>query len=278
MGRVAELRRTVQRRTGNLYDTVFTRRVSVYVTAALAPLPVRANHVSAVNVLVGVAACALVAFGGRPAIVGGVLLLHLYAVLDSVDGELARLRKDYSLAGLFLEDWSAYTMINGVNLSVAWYLQRCGWGAWPLVAAVMLAAFGRNVMPVARRALIKSVLTRRPPALLEAGASSPAPRESPLVRWGRFVSESLLHCTNTWLVLSSLLVIEVVAGRSLGLVLAAFWFYNALHVAREAAALVRCVVADALERQLGQLYAAAAVPPGACQADPRRLSEFEPCL
>src|SRR5690606_11254956 len=98
----------------------------------------------------------------RDLLLVGVAMLHLYAILDSVDGELARLSARYSLAGLFIEDLSAYVMINAFNLAVAWRLYTDAHLAWPLVCAVLVTAFARNVMPVARRAILKSVLTRRP--------------------------------------------------------------------------------------------------------------------
>ena len=94
MGRIAELRKTVQRKTDNIYDTLFTRRVSVYLTAALASTGITANQVSVIGAVVGLGACAFIAFGSPALQLGGVALLHLYAVLDSVDGELARPLED----------------------------------------------------------------------------------------------------------------------------------------------------------------------------------------
>ncbi|HKU44300.1 MAG TPA: CDP-alcohol phosphatidyltransferase family protein, partial [Polyangiales bacterium] len=98
---IAQLRPLIQRRTANVYDTWFTRRVSIYLTVLLAPLGVTPNQVSTCGALVGAGCCALLAFGDAAWLLFGVACLHLYAVLDSVDGELARWTKQFSLTGLF---------------------------------------------------------------------------------------------------------------------------------------------------------------------------------
>jgi hypothetical protein len=247
VGRIAELRKQVQRKTSNLYDTLFTRRVSIYLTAALAPTGVTANQVSAVAAAVGLGACGLIAFGTPALQLGGVALIHLYAVLDSVDGELARLRRTFTLRGLFIEDLSAYAMINGFNLAVAWYLRRTGAGDWPLVAAVALAAFGRNAMPVARRVILNALAAGRPPRV-----APPAPR--PPGRLRVLVEEQLLYQTNLWVVISTLIVVEIVAGRAAG-VLPVFAFAVGGLLLKEAAVIVHLVRGDALEHRLAEAAA-----------------------
>jgi phosphatidylglycerophosphate synthase len=250
VGRIAELRRTVQRKSSNLYDTLFTRRVSIYLTAALAPTRVTANQVSAFAALVGLGACALIAFGAPAGQLGGVALIHLYAVLDSVDGELARLRKSFTLRGLFIEDLSAYAMINGFNLAVAWYLRRAGHGDWPLAAAVALAAFGRNAMPVARRVILNAIAAGRKPTVVPRAARPPG-------RLRAFVEEQLLYQTNIWVVVSTLIVVEIVLGRPAGVVPVFALAIGGL-LLKELAVVAHLVRGEALERQLADATARAA--------------------
>ena len=69
------------------------------------------------------------------------LLIHLYSVLDSVDGELARLRKQFSLTGLFLEDLSAFYVIVGFPLATATLVYRSGLGTLPLILGILYGAF-----------------------------------------------------------------------------------------------------------------------------------------
>jgi phosphatidylglycerophosphate synthase len=247
---IAELRRTIQKRTSNVYDTVFTRRVSIYVTAALAPTGITANQVSVIAALVGGAACALIAFGTPPLQIAGALLIHLHLVLDSVDGELARLRKSFTLRGLFIEDHTAYTMINAVFLAVAWYLRRGGHGDWPVVAAVALAAFGRNAMPVARRVILNLVAAGRPPRV---AASEPRPPGG----LRHFIEEQLLYSTNIWVVLSVLIIVEAATGRRAGVALVYAYAVGGW-LLKEAAIVAHLVRGETLERQLADVRAQAA--------------------
>ena len=242
MGRIAELRATVQRRTSNLYDTFFTRRVSIYVTAALAPTGVTANQVSAFGAVVGLASCALIAFGSPALQLTGVALLHLYAVLDSVDGELARLRRTFTLRGLFIEDLSAYAMINGFNLAAAWYLRRNGSGDLPLVGAVVLAAFGRNAMPVARRVILNALASGRAPTVAPSEPRPPG-------RLRRLVEDQLLYQTNIWVVISTLIVVEIIVGRAAGVLPVLMLALTGL-LLKEVAVIAHLVRGATLERQL----------------------------
>jgi phosphatidylglycerophosphate synthase len=261
MPHIRELRSRLQRKTSNVYDTLFTRRVSIYFTVVLARLGVSANAVSMFNVLVGLAACALIGFTTGPWLLLGVALVHLYAVLDSVDGELARLRESFSLKGLFLEDLSAYAMINGFQLAVGFYLARTQGALWPAALAIAMAAFGRNAMPVARRAILKSILTRRPvsPAVAEKHArpSAEAATTSPstLTRLRSIVQEHVLHYTYIWIILSSLVVVEQTFDLSRSrLVLVGFAFFSAGLVAKELGVVARYLLTDALESETLRVY------------------------
>jgi phosphatidylglycerophosphate synthase len=256
MGRVAEIRARAQRRTGNLYDTWFTRRVSAWVTAALIPTGVSANAVSAANLLVGGALCALIATGAPPWAALGAALVHLYAVLDSVDGELARWHRRPSVEGMFLENWSAYLMINGFGLAVGAYLWRRGHGLWPLGLAVAVAALGREAAPAMRRTVLE-LLERNPGFARERAVPAPERGSGGGVtrkggRWRRFVEESLLYQTNVWLVLSTLVLVEQLAGvEKPPLVLAAFVFYSAGSLVKEVATVLLAVRTPWIGREIG---------------------------
>ena len=248
--RVAEIRRSAQRKTGNLYDTHFTRRVSPLVSAALAPIGATPNSISWANLVVGAASCLLIGLGDDLPAIAGVLLLHLYAILDSVDGELARHMKQRSLVGVFLENWSAYLMINGFMIAIASHLVRSGIDHWPLYVAVGLAAFGRSAAPAIRR------------SILEAGATVKVEREVAQLEtpgWDRrfasrmrvFVEESLLFQTNVWVVLSTILILEVlVVPSEWHLLLIAFSMYSCASVAKEMAVVLLATRTSHLEREI----------------------------
>jgi phosphatidylglycerophosphate synthase len=260
---LAEIRQRGQRKTGNLYDTYFTRRVSAFLTAALVPMKVSPNAVSVANIAVGAAACLLFAWAPSPWAAFGTVLVHLYAVLDSVDGELARYFRRPSLEGMFLENWSAYLMINGFFLAIGSYLWRRGEGVWPLALAVVVVALGRNAVPVARRTVLE-VIERNPAFARTQVSTADLEGRSPqggLPTWaGRlrvFLEESLLYQTNVWIVLSTLVLVEELVGRAgRPLVLVAFVFYCIGYLAKEAGAVLLSIATPHLRRQLAVLIRA----------------------
>jgi 1L-myo-inositol 1-phosphate cytidylyltransferase / CDP-L-myo-inositol myo-inositolphosphotransferase len=85
-------------------DAAINWRVSMRITRVLARTRVTPNQVTIVAIGVGLGA-ALLALGGpwRDAALGGVLL-QLNSILDSCDGELARLRFQYSRLGQWLDN------------------------------------------------------------------------------------------------------------------------------------------------------------------------------
>lgn len=251
---IAELRQKAQRQTSNTYDTLFTRRVSIYLTAILYPAGVTANAVSAVNNVVAIVACALIAFGqARWHVLAGIGLVHLYAVLDSVDGELARLRRVFTIKGLFLEDLSAFTMINGFWLAIAWFLHRATGDTWPVWLAVAVVGFGRNAMGAARRAINKWFESHRAvPAAADRGAVA----GSTLGRIRKVVEDHVLHYTNIWIALTTLAAVALYRPVTmLPIVGYVFAFYASAVLAKEMAAIAVLARTGELSRQAAETAA-----------------------
>jgi hypothetical protein len=250
--RLSELRSNVQPPTSNPYDAYFTRHVSILVTASLSTLGISANQVSAVNLFVGLGACALIAFGDSRGVIAGIVLVHVYAVLDSVDGELARLRRKFSLKGLFLEDLSAFYMIVAFPLAVANHLMRADGGLLLLGLAGGYAAFGRNGMAAARRALLKSIRTKRPISADAPTGAMPDVHAGPM---RRVIDGLLLNHTIIRAVVSIALLVEtawdarppVVTGWILAAALAGL-------LVREVAAIALLLRNQTLDRMLDEIY------------------------
>jgi phosphatidylglycerophosphate synthase len=252
---VRDIRRQGQRRTSNLYDTLFTRNVSVWVTAVLAPLGTSPNLVTLVNFVVGMAGCVLIGFGAGPAaVLGGIVLLHLYAVLDSVDGELARLLDRRSLRGMFLEDWSAYGLMNAFPIAVALYMVAVGASQAALILAVLYAAVGRNAMPALRRAIAESQEVPPPTR------TGPGHRSVRVGGWMAFVENHLLHQTNLRLVLTVLIIVHLASGVRLPLEVAFYGYVLALF-AREVAILFFGLRRDLVQQELTRLRGPTATAP-----------------
>ncbi len=87
----------------NWFDRNFTRRISMYLTKPFLMMGLSANQVTAISLLVGLAAGVLMVFPDPVLWLIGIPLFYLYFVLDCVDGEIARYRKTSSLVGSYLD-------------------------------------------------------------------------------------------------------------------------------------------------------------------------------
>ena len=89
----------------NLWGYLVLRRISFHFTWLFLKLGISANQVTVLSLVVGLAGCGFLAFGNYIGIVIGVLLANIWALLDYVDGNIARYNKCASDYGLFLETW-----------------------------------------------------------------------------------------------------------------------------------------------------------------------------
>jgi phosphatidylglycerophosphate synthase len=87
-------------------DALVNCKISMRITRVLARTPLTPNHVTLFAMVLGLVACGFVQ-GGRywPAAIAGVLM-ELNSILDSCDGELARLRYQFSKLGQWLDNVS----------------------------------------------------------------------------------------------------------------------------------------------------------------------------
>jgi phosphatidylglycerophosphate synthase len=123
-----------------LLDRYLNRPLSRWLTRYLAPLPLRANHVTLLSIAVGLAAALLFAADGYTLPVLGALVLQAAAVLDCCDGELARLRFEESPLGQWL-DIAGDTLVHlAVFVGIAWGVAASGHGRLPLLAGAVLVA------------------------------------------------------------------------------------------------------------------------------------------
>jgi len=83
------------------YIGLLYRQFSLPVTWLLVQTPVSANQISVLWLILGLLGVALLASGNYLLAIAGALLLQLVAVLDRVDGEVARYKHSQSMLGLF---------------------------------------------------------------------------------------------------------------------------------------------------------------------------------
>ncbi len=116
-------------------DALINWRFSMRITRVLArrSLGVTPNHVTMVSIVVGLIACWLASRGSWGALAVGGVLLEVQSILDSVDGELARLRYQYSKLGQWLDNLSDDLVDNLFILAAGYALGGVWW--WLGVAA-----------------------------------------------------------------------------------------------------------------------------------------------
>lgn len=125
-------------------DRFVIRPLSLRVTRLLTRLPVRPNHITFVSLLVGLTACAFAAGGGLTGLrlAGGFIFLQV--VLDSSDGELARVRFMGSRLGMWFDNLcddlidNLFIVSVGAGLGGAWFLLGLGAAALRLAHALIV--------------------------------------------------------------------------------------------------------------------------------------------
>jgi len=103
---VAALLQTCRRPYDGIADRYLWRALSLRITGLVARTGITPNQVTVSAALLGLVACGLVAVGERWAIALGGASLLVGLVLDSVDGELARVRHRFSRFGMVLDNVS----------------------------------------------------------------------------------------------------------------------------------------------------------------------------
>ena len=120
-------------------DALINWRFSMRITRVLArrSLAVTPNHVTFVAILVGLGASLLAWGGGYANVAIAGVLLELNSILDSCDGELARLRFQYSKLGQWLDNLSDDIVDNVFLIAIGHALG----GVWQWIG--LGAALGR---------------------------------------------------------------------------------------------------------------------------------------
>ncbi|MEU6058339.1 CDP-alcohol phosphatidyltransferase family protein [Streptomyces sp. NPDC047097] len=149
---VAELRPVVHpagvkdRRSGEHWGgRLYMREISLRITRLLVGTKVTPNQLTYVMTVAGVLAAPALLVPGLVGPVLAVIAVQLYLLLDCVDGEVARWKKQYSLAGVYLDRVGAYlcdaAVLVGFGLRAAdlWGSGRIDW-LWAFLGT--LAALG----------------------------------------------------------------------------------------------------------------------------------------
>jgi phosphatidylglycerophosphate synthase len=199
---VAELRPIVHpggikdRRNGEHWaGRMYMREISLRCTRFLINSPLSANQYTGLMIVAGVAAGVALLIPGLAGAVLGALLIQLYLLLDCVDGELARYRKQTSITGVYLDRVGHYlseaALLVGLGVRAADIFHRDGgttqWG-WAFLGT--LAALGA-ILIKAETDLVDVARSRSGLPAVEDSAS--APRSSGLALARRAAAALKFH-------------------------------------------------------------------------------------
>ena len=188
---IAELRAATQpesifaRHSGEHWaGRLYVRRFSPYVTRRLVPTRVTPNAVTWAMIAVGLLAAAVLTLPGVLAALAAALLIQCQILLDCVDGELARWRRQFSPAGIYLDRLAhfltetALPIALGIRADGGWD-ELGGYTMLGLLAAVLALLVRMEIVLVH----VARAEAGKPPFQDTAAAS--APRLSPLRRLRR---------------------------------------------------------------------------------------------
>lgn len=146
----------MQRRSGEHWaGLLYMRWISLRATRLLIGSPISANGYTYLMIVAGVGAGAALLIPGVGGAVAGALLIQLYLLLDCVDGELARWRKQTSITGVYLDRLGHYVceaaFLVGLGFRASG-LHPDGWSVLGFTAAlaVVLVKSETDLVDVAR--------------------------------------------------------------------------------------------------------------------------------
>ncbi|MFD7642758.1 CDP-alcohol phosphatidyltransferase family protein [Kitasatospora sp. NPDC059795] len=137
-------RRSAEHWAGRLY----MRKISLRITRILSTVTViTPNGLTYLMMLTGILAGIALVVPGLTGAILGALLIQIYLLLDCVDGEVARWRRQTSLTGVYLDRVGHYmseaALLTGLGLRAADLLHRDGdHAAWQWAFLGTLAALG----------------------------------------------------------------------------------------------------------------------------------------
>ena len=137
---------------------LINRHLSLPVSWLLARTRIRPNHVTLIALACALAGALVIAQGGYRAGVAGMLLVELGSIIDGIDGELARLRFQFSRSGQWLDtvvdDVSTVGYAAGVTANLA--AAGMTWAIPVCIVAVVAFAITQSTQYLLIKAVYRS--------------------------------------------------------------------------------------------------------------------------
>ena len=120
---ISELRKICQTKYRRISRSEFIHRaISIYITKLVLGTSISANQITVLDFVVGLVAVILISFTNIFITFAGLFLLLLWAVLDCVDGEVARYRGTVSVMGQYLDCLSSTAIVPVLFMSLTFRL------------------------------------------------------------------------------------------------------------------------------------------------------------
>jgi phosphatidylglycerophosphate synthase len=107
---------------GNWMARNITRDMAVPLTWLFLHTSITANQITLLSLIVGLSASVAFVFFSKASILIGALLLQIWYLLDHVDGQVARYRKQQSLTGIYFDFVSHYVIHCAIFLGIGFGL------------------------------------------------------------------------------------------------------------------------------------------------------------
>ena len=196
------------------FGRLYMRKLSPYATMAFARMGFSPNGVTVCFMVAGAAAGVLTAVPGLAAAIGVALLIQLYLLFDCSDGELARLMRRFSPAGIYLDRMGHYIaealLLAGLGIRAQGHFSLAG----GYVSAGLAAAICATLI----KAETDSVIVARAASGLESKHDDEAlaPRSQGLAQARRLASVLRVHRLVQAVELSVLILAAAIADAVTG--------------------------------------------------------------
>lgn len=190
---------------------LYMRSISLRVTRHMLGTRLSPNQITAVMVVAGVLSGVALILPGIGGAVLSVVFMQLYLLLDCVDGEVARWRKQFSPLGVYLDRLGAYLADAAVMVGMGWRAAQLGLDLY--LVAGLAAAIGVLLLKSSSDLVH---VARSDSGMAKATDQSVVPRSSGLARIRRIASAVQLHRLVNGIECTILLLVTAVIDLSLG--------------------------------------------------------------
>nr|BFD91377.1 CDP-alcohol phosphatidyltransferase family protein [Kitasatospora sp. Xyl93] len=197
---------------------LYMRRISLRTTRQLVRTPVSPNTLTWVMVACGVGGGAALLIPGLTGAVLAVVLFQLFLLFDCVDGEVARWKRRFSMAGVYVDRLGAYLADAALMIGAGVRAARGGSELW--VSAGLAAALG-VVLLKASTDLVDVARARS--GQLPATEESTQPRSQGIATARRVASVFKIHRVTNGIEASLVLLAAAAVDAGLGNLDATRW-------------------------------------------------------